>query len=293
MDRFSIAIGYHVYSMMWNDGGLTRRDRDGHPATENLDSRKRRSIQQQLHAMKFSPGIGDIYAGWKMPFRRNDSMGEAGYETVRDRGDNYEAFEVYFRLVEKYEGTAAAMLEAYDLQQQGWLTDRSDITIQQAIQLIESDRLGITIAGGPGEPGVNKVRYDHDLICRDDVPDIDSADFMPWIYQARQFCLKFRLVLNVLDGYVEAYNKKGEFEQRWKIDVKKNCLHHMACPSCGNKSEFHIETTSWVQVEDEGTGDLVDGPQWTDSSECFCTNCKQYGQVGDFCLDADLGKQLR
>lgn len=86
-DRFAICVGYHWYMVLWNAGGLTKRC-----------AAKGRSISGQLHTVQFR----------QSPIATPES----------DFEDMPCALEVYLGLVEKYEGSEAATLEAvtYDKQ---------------------------------------------------------------------------------------------------------------------------------------------------------------------------------
>jgi hypothetical protein len=277
MDSFQIAMGYWEYYCLWNSGGLTARDRA-----------KTRSISQQLSRLKFEPGMTSGYAGWRYPFRENDSMGEPGHASVSERDEWGEAFDVYISLVEKWESPAAAMFECYELQRHFYIGG-SDVTIQQAIQLIDPSLLGIRIDSGHKYHGTDAVRYDHDFVAE----TTDDGEFMPFLWASRMRGQKqLKLVLNWQQCFIEAWTDCG-MEQRWPMKIGTNCLDHVSCPCCGNRDEFHIQVQVWEQVNDDGTDGPIDSPDWDYDSEAFCVNCRQYGQLRDFKIDDSIRKQLK
>lgn len=126
MDSFQIALAYSIYSDLWNVGGLTKRDRTPRLIKPRDGSEPyevpRRSASQQLHALRFSPGMGVGYDCLKAEF---------GMEF---NGEYSDAVEVYLNLIEKHEGAAAAMLEGDELNAEFYVNG-SEITLWQATQL--------------------------------------------------------------------------------------------------------------------------------------------------------------
>lgn len=62
-----------------------------------------------------------------------------------------------------------------------------------------------------------------------------------------------------------------------------NCLKDIRCPSCGFENEFEIFCTAFIEVSDNGLGELQ-GAEWEQDSYIRCLDCGMEATVKDFTL---------
>lgn len=69
-------------------------------------------------------------------------------------------------------------------------------------------------------------------------------------------------------------------------DAEKNegLLENMACPTCGNRSMFHIQFSGMAEVS-EDTSEDAGNHEWSEKSVCRCKgDCPEHGKVKDFTI---------
>jgi DNA-directed RNA polymerase subunit RPC12/RpoP len=61
-----------------------------------------------------------------------------------------------------------------------------------------------------------------------------------------------------------------------------NCLKGIRCPECGQEGKFEIQISAYIDVTDEGTGDLQSAIEWDKDSDIVCKECGHDGTVEEF-----------
>ncbi len=67
-----------------------------------------------------------------------------------------------------------------------------------------------------------------------------------------------------------------------------NCLEGMQCPECRSEGPFDIQVICWMEVTDDGTGDLRE-VEWDSDSACRCMGCNYANTARVFRLEDEAG----
>lgn len=63
-----------------------------------------------------------------------------------------------------------------------------------------------------------------------------------------------------------------------------NCLENLACPECGEHESLMIQVTTWVEMQDRGSGDHED-LEWDDNSLIRCPSCYHEAAAKSFMFE--------
>jgi predicted nucleic-acid-binding Zn-ribbon protein len=76
-----------------------------------------------------------------------------------------------------------------------------------------------------------------------------------------------------------------EFVRKFpKAESRKNLLHDMACPHCGNRESFAVEIATTAVWRDEGS-EVDEDYECSPDSYCSCLNCETGGALRHFFIE--------